>query len=302
MTDWPPALEKLRRSVGLWTMTLDGQSPARAAEIAGDVEAMGYSALWFSEAYGREAFTNAGLLLANTSTLVVATGIANIWARDAVASANAAKTLSAAYDSRFVLGLGVSHEPLVTRMRGHDYQTPYTAMSEYLVAMDRSNMLADEGSTRYARVIAALGPRMLELAATAADGAHPYLVTHEHTALARSLLGDKFIGVEQAVVLGQDRDEFLRRAHAHLEFYTGLPNYRNNWRRLGFSDEDMVRGGSERLCDAIVAHGDEAAVLAKVREHIEAGADHVCLQVLGSDFGEVPLTEWRRLAPIVSSL
>ncbi len=185
MTDWPQALEKLRHTVGLWTMTLDGQSPARAAEIASDVETMGYWALWFSEAYGREAFTNAGLLLANTSSLVVATGIANIWARDAVASANAAQTLSAAYDNRFVLGLGVSHEPLVKRMRGHDYQTPYTVMSEYLDAMDRSKMLAEEGSTRYARVIAALGPKMLELAATAADGAHPYLVTPEHTALAR---------------------------------------------------------------------------------------------------------------------
>lgn len=302
MTDWPQALEKLRHTVGLWTMTLDGQSPARAAEIAGDVETMGYSALWFSEAYGREAFTNAGLLLANTSSLVVATGIANIWARDAVASANAARTLSAAYDHRFVLGLGVSHEPLVKRMRGHDYQTPYTVMSEYLGAMDRSNMLAEEGSTRYARVIAALGPKMLELAATAADGAHPYLVTPDHTALARTLLGDKFLGVEQAVVLGQSREEFLRRAHEHLEFYTGLPNYRNSWLRLGFSDDDMVRGGSERLCDAIVAHGDEEAILARVKEHVDAGADHVCLQVLGADFGEVPLTEWRRLAPIVSSI
>jgi probable F420-dependent oxidoreductase len=262
---------------------------------------MGYSALWTPEAYGRESFTNAGLLLADTTSLVVATGIANIWARDAVASANATKTLTAAYDSRFVLGLGVSHEPLVKGMRGHAYETPYAAMREYLLAMDKSYMLAAEGSTRSARVIAALGPKMLELAAALTDGAHPYLVTPAHTAQARSLLGDKFLGVEQAVVLGQGREESLRRAHEHLEFYTGLPNYRNSWLRQGFREDDLVRGGSERLCDALVAQGDEASVLARVREHLDAGADHVCLQVLGSDVSQVPLEEWRRLAPVVTT-
>jgi len=283
-------------------MTLDAKKPGESADIASEIESMGYSALWIPEAYGRESFTNAGLLLADTTSLVVATGIANIWARDAVASANASKTLSAAYNNRFVLGLGVSHEPLVTGMRGHSYETPYVAMREYLLAMDQSSMFAAEGSTRSARVIAALGPKMLELAATLTDGAHPYLVTPAHTAHARSLLGDKFLGVEQAVVLGQDREESLRRAHEHLEFYTGLPNYRNSWRRQGFSDEDLVRGGSERLCDALVAQGDEGAVLARVREHFDAGADHVCLQVLGPDFGQVPLEEWRRLGPVVATL
>jgi probable F420-dependent oxidoreductase len=302
MSTWPLALEKLRHSGGLWTMTLDAKNPGESADIASEIESMGYSALWMPEAYGRESFTNAGLLLADTTSLVVATGIANIWARDAVASASAAKTLTAAYDNRFVLGLGVSHEPLVTGMRGHVYETPYVAMREYLLAMDQSSMLAAEGSTRSARVIAALGPKMLELAETLTDGAHPYLVTPTHTAQARSLLGDKFLGVEQAVVLGQDREESLRRAHQHLEFYTGLPNYRNSWLRQGFREDDLVRGGSERLCDALVAHGDEASVLARVREHLDAGADHVCLQVLGSDFGQVPLEEWRHLAPVVTSL
>jgi probable F420-dependent oxidoreductase len=292
----------MRRSVGLWTMTLDAKDPGESADIASEVESMGYSALWIPEAYGRESFTNAGLLLADTTSLIVATGIANIWARDAVASANASKTLTAAYDDRFVLGLGVSHEPLVNGMRGHAYQTPYVAMREYLLAMDQSYMLAAEGSARSARVIAALGPKMLELAATLTDGAHPYLVTPAHTAQARSLLGEKFLGVEQAVVLGQNREESLRRAHEHLEFYTGLPNYRNSWRRQGFSDDDMVRGGSERLCDALVAQGDEGSVLARVREHLDAGADHVCLQVLGADFGQVPLEEWRRLAPVVTTV
>jgi probable F420-dependent oxidoreductase len=292
----------MRRSVGLWTMTLDAKDPGESADIAREIESMGYSALWIPEAYGRESFTNASLLLADTTSLIVATGIANIWARDAVASANASKTLTAAYDDRFVLGLGVSHEPLVNGMRGHAYQTPYVAMREYLLAMDQSYMLAAEGSARSARVIAALGPKMLELAGTLTDGAHPYLVTPAHTAQARSLLGEKFLGVEQAVVLGQNREESLRRAHEHLEFYTGLPNYRNSWRRQGFSDDDMVRGGSERLCDALVAQGDEGSVLARVREHLDAGADHVCLQVLGADFGQVPLEEWRRLAPVVTTV
>jgi probable F420-dependent oxidoreductase len=292
----------MRRSVGLWTMTLDAKDAGESADIASEIESMGYSALWIPEAYGRESFTNAGLLLADTTSLIVATGIANIWARDAVASANASKTLTAAYDDRFVLGLGVSHEPLVNGMRGHAYQTPYVAMREYLLAMDQSYMLAAEGSARSARVIAALGPKMLELAGTLTDGAHPYLVTPAHTAQARSLLGEKFLGVEQAVVLGQNREESLRRAHEHLEFYTGLPNYRNSWRRQGFSDDDMVRGGSERLCDALVAQGDEGSVLARVREHLDAGADHVCLQVLGADFGQVPLEEWRRLAPVVTTV
>ena len=301
MSTWPDALEKLRHSVGLWTMTLDAKSPGESSDIASEVESMGYSALWIPEAYGRESFTNAGLLLADTTSLVVATGIANIWARDAVASSNAAKTLTAAYDHRFVLGLGVSHEPLVSGMRGHIYETPYVAMREYLRAMDQSSMFAAEGSARAARVIAALGPKMLELAATLTDGAHPYLVTPTHTAQARAALGDKFLGVEQAVVLGQDREESLRRAHDHLEFYTGLPNYRNSWLRQGFSEDDLVRGGSTRLCDALVAQGDEASVLARVREHLDAGADHVCLQVLGADFGQVPLEEWRRLAPVVTS-
>jgi probable F420-dependent oxidoreductase len=283
-------------------MTLDAQSPARSAQIAQDIESMGYAALWIPEAYGRESFTNAGLLLAGTGSLVVATGIANIWARDAVASANAAKTLTASRDSRFVLGLGVSHEPLVSRLRGHQYETPYRAMREYLLAMDQAPMMAEEGSTRIARVIAALGPQMLELAAALTDGAHPYLVTPEHTAQARPILGDKFLGVEQAVVLDQSREEFLRRAHEHLEFYTGLPNYRNSWLRQGFNEDDFVRGGSERLCDALVAHGDEQAVLDRVQGHFDAGADHVCLQVLGSDFGQAPLDEWRRLAPAVTNI
>jgi len=293
---WPASLEKLRGTLGLWTLTLDALAPRSSAEMAEEIESLGYGALWLPEAWGREAFTNASLLLSSTSTLVIATGIANIWGRDAVTAANGAKTLTAAYEERFVLGLGVSHEPLVQRLRGHQYAAPLKVMEEFLLAMDKAPMFAEEGATRVARVIAALGPKMLGLAATLTDGAHPYLVTPEHTQRARALLGDKFLGVEQSVVLGQSREEFLRRAHEHLAFYTGLPNYQNSWRRLGFGDEDFVRGGSDRLCDALVVHGDEDAVHASVRAHRDAGADHVCLQVLGHDRQGLPLEEWRRLA------
>jgi probable F420-dependent oxidoreductase len=301
VSTWPSELEKLRGTLGLWTMYLDAVSPERSAETAREIESLGYAALWYPEAWGREALTNAGLLLSSTSTLIVASGIANIWGRDAVAASNGAKTLSAAYGERFVLGLGVSHEPLVERLRGHEYKTPLSAMREFLLAMDKAPMFADEGSIRVARVLAALGPKMLELAATLADGALPYLVTPEHTALARESLGEQFLAVEQAVVLGQSREEYLRRAHEHLEIYTGLDNYRASWRRLGFGEDDFVRGGSERLCEAMVVHGDESAVLERVTQHRDAGADHVCLQVLSADIATPPLEEWRRLATLTNS-
>jgi probable F420-dependent oxidoreductase len=192
----------------------------------------------------------------------------------------------------------VSHRPLVERLRGHDYAAPVEAMRDYLGAMDAAPMRAPEGERRYARVIAALGPKMLEVGAALADGVHPYLVTPEHTARTRAAVGDKFVGVEQAVVLGQSREEYLNRAHAHLGFYTGLENYTNSWRRLGFGDKDFVRGGSERLCEALVVHGDESAVMERINEHRLAGADHVCLQVLGDETNAPPFDEWRRLASL----
>jgi probable F420-dependent oxidoreductase len=293
MNEWPSSLERLRGTVGIWTSTHETLPAGQSGGVALEVENLGYSAMWIPEAWGRESFTSSSLLLSATSTLTIATGIANIWGRDAVSAANAAKTLNAAYVDRFVLGLGVSHQPLVERLRGHDYQSPLEVMREYLTAMDAAPMLAPEGQHTYARIVAALGPKMLKLGATLANGVHTYLVTPEHTAIARDIVGDHFIGVEQAVVLGESREEFLRRAHAYLEIYTGLENYRNNWRRLGFSDPDFVRGGSDRLCDVMVVHGNEHAVLAAVNEHRDAGADHVCLQVLGEDMTTPPLHEWR---------
>jgi probable F420-dependent oxidoreductase len=258
---------------------------------------MGYAALWIPEAWGREAFSNAQLQLSQSRRIAIATGIANIWGRDAVAAANAARTLNAAYDNRFILGLGVSHAPLVERLRGHQYATPVAAMSSYLQAMDASPSFSADHSQPYAKVIAALGPKMLEVARVHADGAHPYLVTPEHTAIAREALGpNKFIGVEQAVVLGGSRESYLERAGAHLEIYTGLDNYRNSWRRLGFSDDDFGRGGSTRLREAMVVHGDEDAILRRIREHFDAGASHVCLQFLGTDLTTPLFDEWQRVA------
>ena len=300
MAPLPIALERLRGTVGIWTSTHESLPASRSGEVASELQSLGYAAMWIPEAWSRESFTSAGLLLAATSSITVATGITNIWGRDAVTAANAARTLNAAYGDRFVLGLGVSHQPLVQRLRGHEYAAPLAQMRQFLTAMNAAPMFAPEGDHEFATVIAALGPKMLELGATLADGVHPYLVTPEHTALARSVVGDKFIGVEQAVVLGQSREVFLERAHAHLEVYTGLDNYRNSWRRFGFDDEDFVRGGSERLCDAMVVHGDEGAILERINEHRAAGADHVCLQVLGADLATIPFDEWRSLAPVVT--
>ncbi len=290
-------LERLRGTTGLWTMTLETQPIARTRELVAEFDRLGVRALWLPEAWGREAMTQAALALVASEQMVIATGIASIWARDAVTTRNAARTLAASSQGRFVLGLGVSHAPLVERLRGHHYDQPVRAMAEYLAAMDAAPMHAPEESERPPRLLAALGPRMLELAATAADGAHTYLVTPEQTAAARAALGSAFLAVEQAVVLdAPSREDVLARAHAHLEFYTGLPNYRASWARQGFTGEDWVRGGSTRLKDAMVVAGDVEAIAARVAEHRAAGADHVCLQVLGPVPGEPPLEAWRALA------
>ncbi len=298
------ALHTLRATrVGVWTTALDTVSPAQAGEHAAELEALGYGSLWFGEAYGREAFTNAGLLLGATERLVVGTGIANIYGRDAVTGNAAGRTLHAAYPGRLVVGWGISHAPLVERMRGHEYGRPLSTMREYLQALDAAPFFAAGAETAPPRVLAALRPRMIELSATLADGAHPYLVTPEHTRRTRELLGaEPILCVEQAVALTTDRDEFLRRAHWHLEIYTGLPNYRGSWETQGFGEQDFVRGGSERLKQAMVAWGDAEEIAARVREHLQAGADHVLIQALGANAFELPAEQWRQLAPVLTSL
>lgn len=267
--------------VGIWTGALDGLPVDQARAWAGELEAQGAGGLWYGEAYGREAFTQAGNALAGTSTMVVGSSIANIWGRDAMAARGATATLGALHPGRFVMGLGVSHAPLVERMRGHHYARPLAAMREYLEAMDSVEPIVADAAPPRPRMIGALGPRMLELSAELADGALPYLTLPDHTAEARQILGqDKALVVEHGAVLVEDPDEARRRTHTHLEIYSGLPNYRNSWYRQGFTEEDTVRGGSDRLKDAMVTHGLDAT-LDRVQEHLDAGADQVAVQVLG---------------------
>ncbi|MCW2672126.1 MAG: F420-dependent oxidoreductase [Frankiales bacterium] len=281
--------------VGLWTGALDGLSLAAVRDQVAELDAQGWGALWFHEAVGREAYTAASLYLAASSRMTVATGIASIYARDAMAAAAGARTLAAG--GRFLLGLGVSHAPMVEGMRGQSYGKPLTAMRAYLDAMDAAVALVGPDEQQpAARVLAALGPGMLALAAERTEGAHTYLVTPEHTAEARAILGsDAVLAVEQAVVVSDDLDVWQPRADWHLGVYTGLPNYRNNWLRLGFSEDDLADGGSDRLKQAMVVRGLEA-IRARVDEHLAAGASHVCLQVLGPDLFTAPVGDWRELA------
>jgi probable F420-dependent oxidoreductase len=289
-------LARLRGTTGIWTHAHESVRPSAISSVTERLEAGGFGAVWLPEAYGREAMTGAQLLLDASSRLVVATGIASIYARDPMAAASASKTLVERSAGRFVLGLGVSHRPLVERGRGGTYDPPLAAMTAYLDGFAAAPVLSVEHDVEVPVVLAALGPRMLQLAAARTDGALSYLVTTEHTTRARAELGpDAFLAVEQAVVLGGSREEYLRRAHEHLNIYTGLDNYRASWRRLGFGDEDFVRGGSERLCDAMVVHGDAAAIGERVAAHLAEGADHVCLQVLGASLADTPLEAWDAL-------
>jgi probable F420-dependent oxidoreductase len=284
---------------GIWTAALDMQPVPRAQELVGELESLGYGAVWIPEAVGREALSSSALLLAGGSSVVVATGIANLWARDAMAMAAGQKTVTSAFPDRFLLGIGVSHQPAVEAMRGHQYGKPVATMRAYLEAMDSALYLALPPPTEPVRVLAALGPKMLALAAEQASGAHPYFVPPEHTALAREALGpNRILAPEQAVVLETDPARAREVARSHLSIYLGLPNYTNNLRRLGYTEEDLAPPGSDRLVDAIVAWGDEDTVVQRVAEHRAAGADHVCIQVIEGDPRALPLEAWRRLAPV----
>ncbi|SHL16130.1 LLM class F420-dependent oxidoreductase [Streptomyces yunnanensis] len=293
----PRAIAARLGRVGVWHGGIGRLSAAAEREFAAEVERLGYGALWFGEAQAtKEAFAHAGLLLAATERLTIATGIANIWARDATAMNAGAHTLAEAYDGRFLLGLGASHAPQVNG-RGHAYAKPLAAMRSYLDAMDEATY---EGpvATPPARVLAALGPKMVELAGERAAGVHSYFVTPEHTAGAREILGGTpLLAPEQAVLLETDpaTARALIREH-HLGFYLALPNYVNSLRRLGFEDDDFVDGGSDRLVDAIVAWGDVDAIRRRVREHHDAGADHVALQPIVADRG-LGIDQLRELAP-----
>jgi probable F420-dependent oxidoreductase len=285
--------------VGIWTAAFDAHPSVAAREATGELEQLGYRTLWLNEATGRDPFAMAGVLLSATTTLTVALGIANVYARDAMTTAAAQKTLAEAYPDRFLLGLGVSSPVLVEKVRGHDYGKPLSYMKAYLTAMDSAPFNAVGPSEPIERVLAALGPKMLEVSRLQANGAHPYLTTPEHTHTAREILGpDPLLAPEQMVVLESEPSVARAIGRGAVSFYLRAPGYLSNLRRLGFSDDDWAdpKAPSDRLVDGIVAWGGIDTAVARVREHHDAGADHVAVQVLRGD-REIPMREWRELAP-----
>lgn len=280
---------------GIWSSELRYGDAAEAADAASELQELGYTALWFPDV-GGDVFEAVERLLTATTTVIVATGILNLWMHTPAESAAAHARLTAAHGDRFLMGIGVSHAPLVDAQQVGRYRRPLAAMAAFLDGLDA----AEPPVAPSTRVLAALGPRMLELARTRAAGAHPYNVTPEHTAAARQALGPSALVLpEQAVALTTDRDEGRAMGRRHLEHYLSLPNYTDNLRRLGFGDGDFAGGGSTRLVDALVAWGDAGAIAARVDEHRRAGADHVCVQVLGEP-GRLPLAQWRELAPALT--
>ena len=269
--------------LGVWA-ALDGLSASQAAAFAQRVEAWGYSALWTPEAVGRDPFSLIGFLAGQTESLVLATGIANIYARDPMTMKSIHKTCAELAPGRFVLGIGVSHEHLVSRVRGHDYTKPLSTMRAYLDALDSALYMGAEPGEEAPIVLAALRDKMLGLAASRTRGAHPYLVPPEHTARAREVMGpDAWLCPEQMVMLESDAEVARKVGRANLRVYIGLPNYRNNLKQFGFTDTDFEDGGSDRLVDAMIAWGDADAIRARVQAHWDAGADHVCIQAFRSD-------------------
>ncbi len=281
---------------GIWSAGLRYGDPAEAAEAAAELEELGYTALWFPDV-GGEVFGVVERLMAATKAATIATGILNLWMHSAQETAEAHARLTAAHGDRFLLGIGVSHAALIDAREAGRYNRPLAAMASFLDGLDTAPTPVAPSK----RVLAALGPKMLELARTRTAGAHPYNVTPEHTALAREAIGPSGLVVpEQAVALTTDADLARTLGRDHLAHYLVLPNYTNNLRRLGFDDADFAAGGSDRLIDALVGWGNESAIESRVRQHRDAGANHVCIQVLSPD-GLFPRRDWRELAPALTS-
>jgi probable F420-dependent oxidoreductase len=262
-------------------------------DVPEEMESLGYSTLWSSGRFEPGLSNHFERQLSTTNHLVVASGIVSIWPTSPQEIAEAVADLDARHPSRFLLGLGASHEAVVG-----DYTRPYSKMVGFLDALDS----AGPSVTKDRRVLAALGPRMLELAGERSAGAHPYFVPVEHTVLARARLGvGPLLAPEVTVVLERDPSTARALARTFTTGYLGLPNYANNLRALGFGDDDLAGGGSDRLVDAVVAWGDIDAIAGRVHEHHEAGADHVCVQVVPATQGSFPLAEYRELAPALLS-
>jgi probable F420-dependent oxidoreductase len=267
----------------------------------GEIEEMRFGTIWLGEALAREPFAAAAIILAATNHIIVATGIANIYARDATAMMNGARTLAEAWPNRFVLGVGVSHLPLV-KQRGHEYERPVSAMRAYLEAMENAPYRAAMPSDPPPILLAALGVKMLQLARERTVGAHPYFVPVEHTLEARGILGeDRILAPELAVVFARNREAARASGDRYLKTYLNYENYRRNLARMGWPHDELAPPGSDRIFDAVVAWGSEDEIARKVRLHHEAGADHVAVQVLTRTPERAPLDDLRRLAPLVVS-
>lgn len=288
--------------IGLWAADFDLQPMAKAQEAIAHVEEMGYGAVWVPEAVIREPFASTALLLSATKKMVLATGIASLHARTAQTMQAGWKTLTEAFPDRFLLGIGVSHAPMVQGVHKGNYDKPYSTMVEYLDAMDNGIFFAAAPTTAPQRVLAALGPKMLKLAADRGAGAHPYFTPVEHTAFARETMGTgALLAPELAVVLETDATKAREIARKYMTTYTRLPNYTNNLKRFGFTEDEITKQ-EDRLVDAIVAWGSLDTVVAAVKGHLDAGADHVCIQVLTDKPGTLPMREWQELADATRGL
>ena len=280
--------------LGVWFFT-DAMAAPIAADTAKRIEELGFSALWIPETVGRNPFVHAAWLLANTSSLVIATGIANIYHREPGVTLAAQNTLAEQSDNRFLLGLGVSHKPLVEGLRGLTYGPPVATMRDYLDKMAASPYTGPPPKDKPPTVIAALGPKMLELASEKCDGAHPYFTSPSHTKMARDVMGpDRLLCVEQKVIFETDPAKARDIARKAAQTYQRLPNYRNNWLRMGLGEADIDGDGSDTFIDATFAWGEIDAIKSRVQEHYDAGASHVCVQPI-HPAGRIGDIDWRVL-------
>ncbi|MSR13627.1 MAG: TIGR03620 family F420-dependent LLM class oxidoreductase [Gammaproteobacteria bacterium] len=284
--------------LGVFTFTDAMQGP-ELADLARRVEALGYSTLWYPEAFNYETFAIGGYLLSHSKNLIVASGIANIYARDPAASAMGHNSLNALYGGRFVLGLGVSHAPLVSDLRGHQYKQPVATMRKYLDDMDSAWKAMNSTPASKQLVLAALGPNMSKLSAERTLGAFPYNITPEQAAISRANMGPKAAVIcEQKVCLTTDPVVARKAARGALGVYLPLPNYYQNWFRLGFNESDLKDGGSDRLMDAMVFWGSAEQIKAKLRQYFDKGADQVVLQPIRPDGAVGP--DWAALEALAS--
>lgn len=291
--------------VGIWTSALDLQPMSKSKEAAIELEELGFRCIWVPEAVNREPFASCGVLLEATKKMTMATGIASMYARSAATMNAGWRTLTEAFGHRFLLGIGASHQHLVEKVHKSSYEKPYSAMVEYLKAMDNGLFFAAAPTVAPRRVLAALGPKMLKLSAEMGIGAHPYFVPLEHTSSARKILGDDALLAPEIAVLFDTNPETARAtARKFMLTYTRLPNYANNLIRLGWKQDQIVgpdKMPCDALVDAIVAWGTLDTITARIRDHLDAGASHVSVQVIDADPLALPMRQWRELATTLAN-